>query len=71
MNFIEHLWFLLKEKVYKVDPHIELTGGSKVMKEEHLWNALFKAWELIDDSILQSLIESMPRRVAAVVKAEG
>ena len=42
MNFIEHFWFLLKKKIYEIDLHIKLTDGNKIMKKEHLWNALFK-----------------------------
>ena len=36
-----------------------------------LWERIEKEWEKIPASLCQNLIESMPRRVAAVVKAKG
>ena len=71
LNLIEHLWFLLKEKVYEVYPDIEQVSGLKENKQEELWKALFEAWQLIDNEILRMLIKSMPRRIAAVIKSEG
>jgi len=43
MNPIEHLWFLLKEHVYKVNSSInDVTGGENKIKEA-LFDALYKA----------------------------
>ena len=71
LNPIEHLWFKLKELVYQVNPHIEdVVDGDDVIREA-LLEALFKAWQLIDESILHELIDSMQRRVKAVIASDG
>jgi hypothetical protein len=36
-----------------------------------LWERVEKEWDKIDKSICQGLIESMPRHIAAVLKANG
>ena len=48
LNPIEHLWFLLKEMVYKVNPDIRKLTGDKEIKEA-LGKALKEAWELIPE----------------------
>ena len=63
LNPIEHLWFLLKQrlKCYNVPP-----------KGTHeLWDRVVVEWNRIEAGECQRLIESMPRRVAAVIKAKG
>ncbi|KAG0645718.1 Transposable element Barney transposase [Hyphodiscus hymeniophilus] len=63
LNPIEYAWKKLKE-VWdaKGDSEAEL----RKMEE-----ALKKAWHLIPTSFFESLIESMERRVQAVIKADG
>ena len=63
LNPIENLWDHLKRKLagYKKPP-----GG---MLE--LWGRVEKEWGEIDAKVCQNLIESMPRRVAAVLRAKG
>ena len=63
LNPIEHLWWYLKRKLgeYETPP-----GG---MIE--LWDRVEKEWDEIGKEVCQNLIESMPRRVAAVIKAKG
>ena len=63
LNPIEHLLDHLKRKLagYEVAP-----GG---MLE--LWDRVQEEWNKIDAEVCQNLIESMPRRVAAVLKAKG
>jgi len=63
LNPIEHLWHHLKRRLggYEVPP----SGITE------LWERVEKEWEGIDISICQGLIESMPRRVEAVLKAKG
>jgi len=36
-----------------------------------LWDWFQEEWEKIEPSICQNLIESMPRRIEAVLKAKG
>jgi transposase len=63
LNPIEHLWFYVKRKLqeYEVPP-----------KGAHeLWERLVKEWNGIPAEVCQKLIESMPRRIEAVIKAKG
>ena len=63
LNPIEHLWFYVKRKLqeYEVPP-----------KGAHeLWERLVKEWNGIPPEVCQNLIESMPRRIEAVIKANG
>ena len=63
LNPIEHLWHHLKMKLdeYEHPPN----------SLHQLWGRVEKEWEKIDKSVCQNLIESMPRRLAAVIKAKG
>ena len=63
LNPIEHLWYYIKRKLqkYKIP--------SKGVHE--LWERVAKEWNEIPSEVCQRLIESMPRRVAAVIKANG
>ncbi len=71
MNSIEHLWFLLKEHVYKVNPHINDVPGGEDKIKEVLFDALYKAWEALDEYYLNDLVWSMERRVKALIASEG
>ena len=63
MNPIEHLWDYLKRKLkeYPDRPRGILD----------LWERVEVEWNKIEPEVCQNLIESMPRRVAAVMKAKG
>jgi transposase len=63
LNPIEHLWRMLKMKLaaYEEAPEGIL----------ELWERVQNEWEKIDTSICQKLIESLPSRMEAVVKAKG
>ena len=63
LNSIEHLWSHLKRKLsdYPKPP--------KGIRE--LWERVEKEWDAIDESVCQGLVESMPRRVQAVLEAKG
>ena len=63
LNPIEHLWIELKRRLgqYKEQP--------KGMLE--LERRVDEVWAQIPVSTCQALIESMPRRIAAVIKAKG
>ena len=63
LNPIEHLWDHLKRRLgeYEYPPKGVL----------ELWECVEKEWEGIGASVCQNLIESMPRRVQAVIKAKG
>ena len=63
LNPIEHLWSYIKHKLqgYEVPP--------KGVHE--LWERVVKEWNQIPPEVCQNLIESMPRRIGAVIKAKG
>ena len=63
LNPIEHLWEHLKKRLgdYERPP-----GGIL-----ELWDRVQVEWEKIPVEVCQNLIESMPRRVEAVIKAKG
>ena len=63
LNPIEHLWEHLKRQLakYEVEP--------KSIHE--LWTRVEAEWEKIPKEVCVDLIKSMPRRVAAVLKAKG
>lgn len=61
MNPIEHLWTVIKRKVQERSPK----------NKKELEQVLREEWELLDKKTLENLVESMPRRVAEVIKAKG
>ena len=63
LNPIEHLWFHLKKQLS--DHKTPLSGILE------LWERVEKEWEEIKPEECQNLIESMPRRVQAVIRAKG
>jgi transposase len=63
LNPIEHLWTILKHKLNEYD-----TPPSGVWE---LWDRAAEKWEEITEEDCQKLIRSMPRRLRAVVKANG
>lgn len=60
---IEHLWEHVKRKLKEYP-----TPPSGILE---LWERVEKEWNAIEPEVCQNLIESMPRRVAALVKAKG
>ena len=63
LNPIEHLWGYLKRRL------ADHECSSKGIYE--LWERVQVDWEEIPVEECQKLIESMPRRVHAVIKAKG
>jgi hypothetical protein len=63
LNPIEHLWRILKIKLG------EYSEPPKGILE--LWERAEAEWNKIGKEVCQGLIESMPRRVEAVIKAKG
>src|SRR5262249_22255094 len=63
LNPIEHLWWYLKRRLDEYEePPKSLT---------ELWECCQVDWDKITKETCQNLIESMPRRVAAILKAKG
>jgi DDE superfamily endonuclease/Transposase len=63
LNPIEHLWDHLKRKLGEYG---NAPGGM-----QELWERVSVEWEKIGADVCQKLIESMPRRVDAVIRAKG
>jgi transposase len=63
LNPIEHLWGHLKRRL------ADYPEPPKGILE--LWERTQEEWEKIDKEVCQNLIESMPRRIEAVLKAKG
>jgi len=63
LNPIEHLWAHLKRKLTN---YPEAPGG--VLE---LWQRVREEWSDIKAETCQSLVESMPRRVEALIRAKG
>jgi transposase len=63
LNPIEHLWFHLKKQLGKYQ--------EPPKSQAELWERVEKEWEAIPAKVCQDLISSMPKRVAAVLKAKG
>jgi transposase len=63
LNPIEHLWDILERKVRAHKPH------PKNLNE--LMEVLLEEWGKIEPEVLTNLVESMPRRVQAVIDSHG
>ena len=59
-NPIGHLWQHLKKKSWE-----------SIRGILELWERVEEEWEAIPASVCRDLVESMPRRVAAVIRAKG
>lgn len=70
LNPIENVWKLLKERICKEDPTLGDLPKNQVSKDRLVQVAII-VWEEFEQSLLQELVESMPRRLEAVVKSEG
>ena len=72
INPIEHVWKWLKERMHKRFPEIHKTPGGPARVRRALAEALSDTWrEEIEGDFLETLWESMPRRVAALLEAKG
>lgn len=63
LNPIENLWSILKRQLNQYDS--EPNGMSE------LWDRVEHEWSKISQETCKKLIESMPRRIYAVIKAKG
>ena len=63
LNPIEHVWDYLEKAVHNRKPH------PKNIEELSIY--LNEEWEKLDRNFLQNLVNSIPRRIAAVINSKG
>ncbi|GFY15892.1 transposable element tcb2 transposase [Trichonephila clavipes] len=63
MNIIDDIWDALQRSVQKRSP--------PPLTSTDLWTALQDSWCQLPPALLQTLIESMPRHVVALLRARG
>jgi transposase len=63
LNPIEHIWAYMKQRIVEEFGHITSQQKMKQVVQE--------MWDLFDDNQFNALIESMPARIQAVIKAKG
>lgn len=61
INVIEHLWAHLENQLKKYT----------ISNKNDLIKAIKDEWTKIDSSVCRNLVESMPRRLEAVIKGKG
>ena len=70
MNPIEHEWKLMKDELYKRYPDLYLLYGNEINRE-FLHGCLKAVWEAIPQEKIRDLIDSLDRRLQAVINAKG
>src|SRR3954468_6335096 len=70
LNPIEPVWSLLKKELFNRYPRLAGQGRSSQNWEEFR-NGLVDSWDHIPQGAIDSLIRSIPRRIAAVRAAKG
>jgi hypothetical protein len=70
MNPIEPVWRMLKVKLFNMFPDLIGMGRSET-DWQYFTEGMQPAWQALDQSKIDSLILSMPRRIAALRKAKG
>ncbi|GAO15952.1 hypothetical protein UVI_02039730 [Ustilaginoidea virens] len=70
LNPIEHVWKALKQELVTANPHLSNLKKNKAHKAE-LTECIKKAWAAIPQALITRLIESIPQRLHAVIRACG
>jgi hypothetical protein len=70
LNPIEHVWKKMKEILHRDFPDLHLlkNNNENIAIVE---DALKVAWERVPQAFIDNLIDSMPRRLEALVRARG
>jgi transposase len=71
LNPIEHLWFELKKELKKRFPETDDWDLGKAEVRARMEDILPECWEGIDHQYFFARWQSMPNRIAAVIKAKG
>lgn len=70
LNPIENLWKMLKEGIYERFPLLA-TAPKNANSLQWLCEAAIEVWEDLKEELIDRLIESMPRRLEAVIAHDG
>jgi len=71
MNPIEHIWAHIKRELHRRFPDTASLSGAAETIRVTLRQRVLEVWWDIGRDLLDSLVESMPRRVAALLHAHG
>ena len=59
MNPIEYVWIELKKLIHKIYLEFEFMGDTPETVKPKIADAAVHAWELLNNSIFQNLVDSM------------
>ena len=71
MNLIENLWAHLKLELHRRYPDTATLCGSPQYIRQRIAERVQEVWWTIGEEVLEHLIDSMPHRVEALIKARG
>lgn len=70
LNPIENIWSCLKERFFKFDPQMAyLTSNAASLL--YLEEVAMRVWDEIEIELINRVVDSMPRRLAAVIASNG
>ncbi len=71
LNSIEQVWYMMKTWIGKHYLEIQALALGEERTKSAIVEAVEAAWAAVGEDYLKILLESMPRRVEAVIKAQG
>jgi hypothetical protein len=71
LNPIEHIWWHLKVRVFDMFPEVMADKSESEHARQRLESCLQAAWDTLDKGLFDNLIQSMPSRIEACIKARG
>jgi transposase len=71
MNPIEHIWAAIKMELHRQFPDTNAIPGGPAAVQNVLAERLLAVWADIGPEVIAKLVESMPRRIAALIEAGG
>lgn len=71
LNPIENAWWALKKLAMEKYPEVMTSSGKTEEDIKKLEDVLKVCWDELPDSLFESLIQSMPRRMEACIEAKG
>jgi len=71
MNLIENLWAHLKFELHRRYPDTVTLSGSPGYIRQRIAERVHEVWWAIGEDVLDRLVDSMPHRIEALIKARG